>query len=154
MTPSAAEWTPLEEAEQPWRKTGFTEGGSGQVGTQAAWVTGQSPQCRGQEVGSAARGGRSMGSTDSLPSTLLRSSPKARPPSPLLQRVSPTQDSSENQPLWTGDETEELQCELLAQSFVGCCFFVLVISLVGRLVLDGSRGLGFLFSEDRERGSV
>lgn len=45
---------------------------------------------------------------------------------------------------------QELQSELLAQSLVGCCFLVLVVSLVRRLVSDGSRGLGFVFSEDRE----
>ena len=32
--------------------------GSGQVGTRAAWVTGRSPQWRGQEVGGAAGGRR------------------------------------------------------------------------------------------------
>ena len=49
---------------------------------------------------------------------------------------------------------QELQSELLAQSLIGCCFLVLVVSLVRRLVSDGSRGLGFVFSEDRERESV
>lgn len=104
-------------------------------------------------MGSAARGGRSVAATQTAPYSLSLDPVLRQDPHHHSCSVSARWDSSEDQH-WTGDETEELQCELLAQSFVGCCFFVLVISLVGSLVLDGSQGLGFLFSEDREKGEV